>query len=131
MKLFDRVEWYYKLAQETTSPHQILKSVIQNIIKTVESRPHASAEEKGDLLKVLKEATSNGEPDGNVDATWSAKLAKLMDQVNSLRGDEDQKDQDKVGHDVFHTLEYAWKHIESCGHKAHVQKPVGTSKLGK
>lgn len=128
MNLLNKIEWFYKLAQEANSPHQILKGILQNIAKQISQRSNVDSEHKSKLLKIFHDAIKDGESNSVVDANWSARVASLMDQVNYSNKNKDGEEE-KMCHDLFYALDAAWDHIEKAGHKAHVQKPIASSQL--
>lgn len=123
MRLFDKIDQYYKVAQNAVSPHQMMADAIHKVMDQISQHPKISGEEKESLKNELHKHF-NCEPDSRLDAEWFNHMAAAMDIVIGEFDGAKEPDVKNFHHKMCEMLSAAWDQIESLGHKAHANKPV-------
>ncbi len=123
MRLFDKIDWFYKRAQQSISPSQIIANSVQNIVRQIGRRNDISSQEKEQIISSLQEPLKQHKP-LHVDASWGACLAAIIDRMNGTISGTENPELKEFYRGLCNLLRSTWDIIEKSGHKAHVDKPV-------
>ncbi len=124
MRLFDKIDQYYKVAQNAVSPHQMMADAIYKVVDQIAQHPKISAEEKENLKNELHKPFNGEHPASHLDAAWFNHMAAAMDTLIGAFDCAKEPDVKNFHHKMCEMLSAAWDQIVSLGHRAHVDKPV-------
>lgn len=87
MNLFEKIDQFEKMAQESAKPSQIIKSAAQIMLNKLNNNPSVPSEEKTKLNRlgnILEDFIGNRFPSSEMDVKWDHYLAALMNKINGL-----------------------------------------------
>lgn len=124
MELFDKIDQYYKIAQNTLAPHQMLVDAIHKVMDQISQHPKMTAEEKEAMKRELQKPFNGEHPASHLDAMWYNHLANAMDVIIGAYDSAQDPEMKSFHYKMCEVLGAVWDQIVGLGHKAHVDKPI-------
>lgn len=126
MNLFDKINLFYKKAQQAMHPDSIVKTMAQSILNKVVNHPHVPEDHKSKIKSDLNVLMKNYHTDSN----WDSNLAHIMDEVNAEKTGAHGTELGTFYQEMYEMLSSAWDSIERSGKKPHVNKPISAHQVG-